>query len=140
MMLLGGDSSVSSKAPGRKTQRWGARTTGQMTPMIAVMLLLGRGVDAARAVDGLDAQSWSSLASSAAELRSKELTFKGSTTRSTGFVRPPCANVDIPCSETSPVYKLDTETRQPDGSGRLCWSLMANWGHAPPRYPPPLYI
>ena len=72
----------------------------------------------------IDAESWAALA------RGADLIKGDSDHACARFVRVPCANVDLACTDEDPLYSLDMEAKQPGSSGRACWPWVFAAGHS----------
>ena len=55
------------------------------------------------------------------------------------LLRVACANVDITCSDESPVYRLDTDAKKAGKSGQRCWPWTFAAGHASSQCAPPAH-
>ena len=95
--------------------------------MLGLVLVRLAPVGGAHAADRLDKNSWSALAAGATEVRGRADRPSDQCAR---VYRSTCSNVDVPCSDESPVYRLDTETKVPGKSGRYCWPSLFNFGQA----------
>ena len=70
----------------------------------------------------IDANSWASLAAGADEVPGD------ASSGGARFLRVSCSNVDFPCTDENPVYRLDTDGKT--GSGRPSWTLIFDRGSA----------
>jgi len=103
---------------------------------MAGLTMVAMALSAAQGALHIDADSWTALTAGANEVPGAE------SAHGARFLRVPCSNVDIPCTDENPVYRLDTDLKSSGGYRR--WPLIFHAGRATcaalppcPSYPAP---
>ena len=96
---------------------------------MAHLMMVAMALSVAQGSLRLDANSWASLAAGANEVPGDE------SSQGARFLRVPCSNVDFPCTDENPVYRLDTDLKT--GSKRPAWPMIFHRGQAMCAAPPP---
>ena len=68
-------------------------------------MMMAMALSAAQGALHIDADSWTALTAGANEVPGAE------SAHGARFLRVPCSNVDIPCTDENPVYRLDTDLK-----------------------------
>ena len=85
-------------------------------------MMMAMALSAAQGALHIDADSWTALTAGANEVPGAE------SAHGARFLRVPCSNVDIPCTDENPVYRLDTDLKSSGGYRR--WPLIFHAGRA----------
>ena len=89
---------------------------------MAGLTMVAMALSAAQGALHIDADSWTALTAGANEVPGAE------SAHGARFLRVPCSNVDIPCTDENPVYRLDTDLKSAIGFRR--WPLVFPAGRA----------
>ena len=117
----------STRSPTKSCAR-SRRASFSSAMVLGLLLVRLAPIGGAHAADRLDINSWRALAAGATEIKGRADQAQQGCAR---VFRSTCANVDVPCSDASPVYQLDTEAKVPGNAGRYCWPSLFNFGQAP---------